>query len=104
MPDGKVKEVEVGTPGGEKKEVKCATSDLASMKARGETELKRRNYDGYEGSITGWLIPECVPGDTVKLHDGDYPKKDGEYFVQAVTTEFSESGGKRKIELGFRVA
>lgn len=104
MPDGTVREVEVGTPGGEKKQVKCATSDIASMKTRGETELRRSSYDGYEGSITGWLIPECVPGDTVKLHDADYPRKDGEYFVNAVTTEFSEGGGKRKIELGFRVA
>lgn len=104
MPDGTVKELEVGTPGGEKVEVKAATSDQASMQTRGETELKRRNYDGYEGSITGWLIPECVPGDTVALHDEDYPQKDGTYFVTAVTTEFSESGGKRKIELGFKVS
>lgn len=104
MPDGTVKELEVGTPGGEKVEVKAATSDQTSMQTRGETELKRRNYDGYEGSITGWLIPECVPGDTVALHDEDYPQKDGTYFVTAVTTEFSESGGKRKIELGFKVS
>ena len=97
MPDGKVKEVEVGSTGGEKVEVKCHASDTARMKQRGEAELKRRSFDGYEGSITTWLIPECVPGDTATIHDGTY-------FVQAVTTDFSEAGGKRKVELGFRLS
>lgn len=104
MPDGKVKEVEVGSTGGEKVEVKCHASDTASMKARGEAEVKRRTFDGYDGSITTWLIPECNPGDTASIHDGDYTYKDGTYFVRSVTTEFSEGGGKRKVELGYRLS
>lgn len=104
MPDGTVKELEIGSTGGEKVEVKAPNSDDASMKLRGEVELKRRNFDGYEGSITGWLIPECEPGDSVTLHDKDYEYKDGTYFVTGVTTEFSREGGKRKIELGFRLS
>ena len=103
MPDGTVREIETGATGGEKIEVKCPTSDIASMKARGEAEVKRRTYDGYEGSITGWLIPMCRPADSVTLHDRDYPHKDGTYFVTGVTTEFSQTGGKRKVELGFRL-
>lgn len=104
MPDGKVKEIEVGSTGGEKVEVKCHASDTASMKARGEAEVKRRTFDGYDGSITTWLIPECNPGDTASIHDGDYTYKDGTYFVRSVTTEFSEDGGKRKVELGYRLS
>ncbi len=104
MPDGKGKEIEVGSTGGEKVEVKCHASDTASMKARGEAEVKRRTFDGYDGSITTWLIPECNPGDTASIHDGDYTYKDGTYFVRSVTTEFSEDGGKRKVELGYRLS
>ena len=104
MPDGKVKEIEVGSTGGEKVEVKCHASDTASMKARGEAEVKRRTFDGYDGSITTWLIPECNPGDTASIHDGDYTYKDGTYFVRSATTEFSEGGGKRKVELGYRLS
>ena len=104
MPDGKVKEIEVGSTGGEKVEVKCHASDTASMKARGEAEVKRRTFDGYDGSITTWLIPECNPGDTASIHDGDYTYKDGTYFVRSVTTDFSEAGGKRKVELGYRLS
>ena len=104
MPDGTVREIETGSTGGDKIEIKSATSDVASMKARGELEVKRRSFDGYEGSITGWLIPQCVPADSATLHDADYPEKDGTYFVTAVTTEFSSSGGKRKVQLGFRLS
>lgn len=104
MPDGTVKEIETGTTGGDKVEIRCATSDEASMKQRGETEVKRLSFDGYDGNITTWLIPYCKPGDTAELKDEDYPEKDGRYFVQAVTTEFSRDGGKRTVELGFRLS
>lgn len=104
MPDGTVKEIETGTTGGDKVEIRCATSDEASMRQRGQTEVKRLSFDGYEGNITTWLIPYCKPGDTAELRDEDYPEKDGRYFVQAVTTEFSRDGGKRTVELGFRLS
>jgi len=104
MPDGTVKELETGSTGGDKVEVKCPTSDEASMKARGELEVKRRSFDGYDGSIETWLIPECKPGDTATLRDREYPEKDGTYFVRSVTTTFGKDGGRRKIELGFRLS
>jgi len=103
-PDGTVKEIKVGTTGGDKIEIKCATSDEASMKARAETELKRRSFSGLEGSITTWLIPNCNPGDSATIRDEDYPYKDGTYFVNSVTTEFSSSGGSRKVELGWKLS
>lgn len=104
MPDGKVKEIEVGSTGGDKITIKSPTADDASMKARGQAEVKRRSFDGYDGSITTWLIPYCTAGDSATLHDEDYPQKDGTYFVRSVTTDFSENGGFRKIELGFRLS
>ena len=104
MPDGKVKELKFGTTGGDKVEIKCATSDEASMKARAESELKRRAYSGYDGSITTWLIPECEPGCKASIHDADYPKKDGIYYVNSVTTTFDKSGGSRKVGLSFRLS
>lgn len=104
LPDGTVREVETGSTGGDKVEVKCPVSDEAAMKARGELEVRRRSFDGYDGSLTTWLIPACLPGDSATLHDADYPQKDGTYFVRAVTTTFSREGGRRKVELGFRLS
>lgn len=103
LPDGKVKERHYGATGGDKVEVKCATSDDASMKLRGESEHKRLTFDGYDGSITTWLVPFVVPGDTANLYDADYDYKNGRYFVRAVKTEFGSSGATREIELGFRL-
>ena len=104
MPDGTVKELEIGTTGGDKITVNAATCDENSMRLRGELELKRHLFDGYEGSITGWLIPVCRAGDSVTLHDRDYPRKDGTYFVESVKTTFSKEGGKREITLGYRLS
>ena len=103
MPDGTVRESEYGPAGGDKVEVRCAATDDASMRSRGESEIRRLSFDGYDGSITGWLVPYVRPGDSVVLHDRDYEYKNGKYFVQAVTTTFGSSGGTRKIELGFRL-
>lgn len=103
MPDGKVKERHYGSTGGDKVEVKCATSDDESMRLRGESEHKRLSFDGYDGSITTWLVPFIMPGDCADMHDADYDYKDGRYYVRAVKTEFGSSGGTRTIELGFRL-
>lgn len=103
LPDGSVKVREYGSTGGDKVEVKSASADDASMRQRGETEHLRLSFDGYEGSITGWLVPYIQAGDSAELYDADYEYKNGRYFVQSVTTTFSNEGAARKIELGFRL-
>jgi len=94
----------VGTPGGDKRTIKMyGVSDIAALQARGEEELKRLSYDGYEGSFTAWLLPVCRPTYTAILKDADYPEKDGQYYVNAVTTSISSGGGVRKIQLSKRL-
>lgn len=104
LPDGKVKEYEVGATGGDRVEIRSASSDDASMKQRGEAEVKRLSFDGYDGDITTWLVPYIEPGCVADLHDADYEYKNGRYYVRAVTTELGSSGGIRKVELGFRLS
>ena len=103
MPDGKVKEMEYGTTGGDKVVVKCASSDDESMRLRGESEHKRLTFDGYDGNVITWLVPYIKPGDKAVLHDKDYEYKDGSYYVRAVNTEFSAEGGRRTVDLGYRL-
>ena len=94
LPDGKVKERHYGPTGGDKVEIKCATSDDESMKLRGEAEIKKFSFDGYDGTITTWMVPYIAPGDAAVLHDADYDYKDGRYFVRAVKTEPTASSPK----------
>jgi len=103
--DGKRVSVVVGTPGGDKRSVKVyGVSDTTALRARGEEELKRFVYDGYEGSLTGWLVPASAPGYSVTVKDEEYPEKDGIYYAVAVTTNISRNGGVRKVQLGRRLA
>jgi hypothetical protein len=99
--DGKKKTVIVGTTGGEKRTVKIFNvMDDAALKQRGQEELKYLVYDGYEGSITGWLIPFVEPTYSAHIHDKEYEYKTGSYYVVSVTTTLDENGGVRKVELG----
>lgn len=99
--DGKKKTVTVGTTGGEKRTVKVfnVMSDVA-LKQRGLEEMKYLVYNGYEGSITGWLIPFVEPTYSAHIYDKEYEYKTGSYYVVSVTTTFDENGGVRKVELG----
>lgn len=101
--DGKVKEVKVGTTGGDRVEIDGSGMSEKAMKERADIELGLHLLDGYEGSITGWLIPKIQPGDSANVEDEDYEYKNGRYFVNSVTTNFDENGGVRKIELGKRL-
>lgn len=103
--DGKRTVVTLGTTGGEKRTIKVSgVTDSASLQKRGEEELKYLVFDGYEGSITGWMIPEVHPGYTAKIIDQDYEYKEGSYYVITVTTTFDSSGGVKKVQLGRKLS
>jgi len=103
--DGKKQIATIGVPGGEKRIVHVATPmSMADMKKKGEAEMEYLVWDGYEGSITGWLVPFVEPTYSAEIKDREYEHKTGTYYVVSVTTTFSESGGVRKIELGRKLA
>lgn len=103
--DGKRTTVLVGTTGGEKRSIKInGITDEASLKKRGEEELKYLVYDGYEGNITGWYLPVVEPGYSAEIRDEDYEYKTGTYYVTAVTTNMSKRGIVRKIQLGRKLS
>jgi hypothetical protein len=99
--DGKRTVVHVGTTGGEKRSVKIAgVTDKATLKQRGEEELKYLVFEGYEGSITGWDLPEVHPGYSAKIQDADYEYKTGTYYVVSVTKNLGSGGIVKKVEIG----
>ena len=103
--DGKRVSVTLGSTGGDRRSVKIyGVFDKEMLKRRGEEELKYLVFDGYEGSITTWLIPYVEPGYSAKIRDAEYEYKDGTYYVVSVTTIFDENGGTRKVELGRKLS
>jgi hypothetical protein len=100
LPDGKVKEYKYGTDGGEQKTSQVSGLSEGAIKQRLKNEYDSWVYDGYEGSITGWLIPMCAPAYQAAILDEEYQEKDGIYYVKGVETTFDNNGGKRKVSIG----
>jgi len=103
LPDGTSRKVRYGTSGGTIKHVNLSTANEASMQARAEQEWNLFVYDGYEGNLTAWLLPQVEPAYRIRIQDGDYPHKDGNYYVVAVDTKFSSSGGERTVTIGKKI-
>ncbi|WP_170108546.1 hypothetical protein [Flavobacterium kingsejongi] len=59
------------------------------------------NYNGYEGDITVFLEPAVTKGMIAEIDGYKYPEKSGRFFVESVDGEFSKSGGRQTIGLGF---
>jgi len=102
----------------EKGEVKKTKSDAAKYSNEKELKIKagipadllkqianrlqtKKNYNGYEGSITTFLIPATNKGDVAEIDGYKYPDKSGRFFVESVEGEFGPGGGRQKIQLGF---
>lgn len=95
--DGKTIQTTTGTTGGEKITKKVGRMSMDAIKLIAHTEYKNKMTPGYEGSFDAWLIPVVEPTYTVGIYDDDYPYKDGRYYTESVTINFSESGGKQTI-------
>lgn len=103
-PNGDKEEKKYGTDGGQKIALVSPSEDASEAQKIAENEYNARCFEGYEGSVTGWLIPYIQPAMAVSLHDADLPERDGKYYVVATETTFSKSGGQRKISLGRRLS
>lgn len=102
LPDGKKRQQSFGPSDG-KKIVKYVNSgDNQSIESAAENEYNLWNYSGFEGSLTGWLIPRAKAGGSVRLRDKERPE--GKYYVTGVEIEFGQSGAKRKVTLGRKLS
>ena len=97
---GKMHKSEVGVDGGVKIEKVLTSSDSASLKQAAESEYNLWCYDGYEGSLTGWMLPYCQPTDVAEIRDRAQQYKNGRYYIVATEVDFSNGGGRRKITIG----
>lgn len=101
--DGSIKEIKLGTPGGEQVNMKVGAMSESDMKKIADVVLDQRLADKYEGGITTWLVPYVKPSYRAKIKDKDYPDRNGSYYVNEVNTTFSDGGGKREIKFGIKL-
>lgn len=103
--DGKTVKAEAGTTGGDAMHINVqSVTDKASLQKLANEAIKTKSYTGYEGTITGWLIPYVESGYQVRIHDADYEYKTGNYYCIEVKTKLSQDGGVRTIKLGKKLS
>ena len=95
---GEISKQQYGVSGGEKVTRYVDASSEDDLKKAAENEYNLWNYSGYEGNLTGWLVPIVKAGGSVRLRDKERPE--GTYYVTGVEIEFDQSGAKRKVTLG----
>lgn len=95
---GEISKQQYGVSGGEKVTRYVEASNENDLKRAAENEYNLWNYSGYEGSLTGWLVPIVKAGGSVRLRDKERPE--GVYYVTGVEIEFGRNGAKRKVTLG----
>lgn len=102
--DGTKVEAEIGeAEGSERTLYFYDVANMAELKALAQMELNRYSYDGYRGTIETFLEPRVEPTYVASITDRQYAERDGNYFVESVTTRFGASGGRRTVEIGVRI-
>lgn len=67
-----------------------------------EKEYKK-NYTGFEGNLTAFLVPFAKPGYDAYIEDTDYEELKGTYVIEGVRVEFGMNGGRRICSIGPKV-
>ena len=77
---GKDVKIEVGSKDKDANKITLTlynVSNESEMRKQAEAELKRRAYNGYTGTITGFGAPRTQAGDSLKIIDPDNPEREG---------------------------
>lgn len=102
---GKKTEVTVGDDDGGLRTVYFSeVSNVTELKTLAENRISQLRYDGYNGKFSAFMQPFCAPGYITEITDEQFPERAGKYYIDSVTVEFGESGGKRSIEITQKVS
>ena len=102
---GQMVSTTVGTSGGVVRTDTVSTvSDAATLKAIAQAKLLQESYDGYEGTISTFLVPYCQPGYKCILSHNKYPERGGNYFIETVETTYGQQGARRAVGIGLKLS
>lgn len=105
LASGKKIEFEVGDAGGDRLELSYYNVQLVSELERlVRLDYDKRKQDGFDGSFTAFGIPRVQHGWKVDLVSTRYEDRQGQYYIEGVTKDYSENGYRQEIKLGDKVA
>jgi hypothetical protein len=77
--------------------------DNATLGKFAQEKEHSMNYRGYEGSITAFGEPYCLPGYDAFIRDDRYPKLAGTYLITGTEVSFGMGGMRRVATIGPKV-
>lgn len=66
-------------------------------------EYGRLCFDGFEGSITGFGLPQTNAGDSLRIISAREPKMEGKYLIESVTVRYGNAYYERINQLSYRI-
>jgi hypothetical protein len=79
-------------------------TDAKHLNDIAKAKLLQECYDGYEGTITTFLIPYVQPGYRDELRDPRYNERSGNFFLESVETTYGMGGGRREVQIGIKLS
>lgn len=97
-------EVEVGDDDGELKTLHFYNiTSAAELQKIALQEMSKLKFDGYQGKLTTFLLPNALPGMTAILVDDMFPERSGRYYIESVKTTWGVEGSRREVEIGIKL-
>lgn len=98
LPNGKTIKKTVGDPNGQEQKLVCSNvTDETALTNLATKELDRLNCERMTGTITGFGIPVVRHGYTINFKNKANSYKSGYYYVDGVTTTFTDRGAIRRV-------
>lgn len=97
-------EVTIGDENGEERQLTYYNITLkAELTKLANEDFKKYKVDGFTGAITAFGIPFFKHGMKANLNSDLYPDRKGLYYIEETIVDWSESGYRRKGQLGEKV-
>lgn len=103
--NGTTTTIETGDKDGQQEEFYYhGENSLAALKMMAAAELQMKQTAGFSGGFDTFIFPFAQPGDIANISDEQFEERKARHYIGTVTTQFGVSGGKRKIEIDFKLS
>lgn len=88
---------------GERKRINTSINNVATLKKMANSQHYKTTYDGYDGKITAFLVPFCLPAWSINLMDKKFKEREGKYIITGVEITYGINGARRILEIGNQI-
>ena len=78
-------------------------SEEPKLREMARAEKERLKYDGFDGSITSFLVPFATRGMQAHMIDNELKEIDERYFIKKVEITFGRNGARRQVTIGAKL-